>query len=94
MAVAVATEVDLVYFDGESRHDQCRLIYIVLKASAICVDLVKRIVMFLFLLKCNMDGDEGVTPRLLWIGLPGVLEDRRPTKIPPWPAKWHRRRSP
>src|SRR3954468_5671862 len=27
--------------------------------------------------------DEGVTPRLLQMGLPGVLEDRRPTKIPP-----------
>src|ERR1041385_3778556 len=72
MAVAVATGSRLscmwreparqkstyVYFDAESRHDQCRIIYIyiVAKASATYVDLVKRIVMFLFLLKCNMDG--------------------------------------
>src|SRR3954463_16192045 len=27
--------------------------------------------------------DEGVTPRLLWMGLPGVPEDRRPTEMPP-----------
>src|SRR3954466_2670538 len=25
--------------------------------------------------------DEGVTPRLLWMSLPGVAEDRRPTKM-------------
>src|ERR1041385_5003788 len=30
-----------------------------------------------------MNCDEGVTPRLLWMGLPGVPEDRRPTKMPP-----------
>src|SRR4051812_16183534 len=38
-------------------------------------------------------GDEGVTPRLLRISLPGVHEDRRPMKIHPRPANWHRRRS-
>src|ERR1041385_3360890 len=37
--------------------------------------------------------DEGVTPRLLRISLPGVPEDRRPMKIHPRPANWHRRRS-
>src|ERR1041385_6578873 len=36
--------------------------------------------------------DEGVTPRLLRISLPGVPEDRRPTKIQPRPANWHRHR--
>src|SRR4051812_37187880 len=30
--------------------------------------------------------DEGVTPRLLQISLPGVPEDRRPTKLPPGPV--------
>src|ERR1041384_1006144 len=30
--------------------------------------------------------DEGVTPRLLWMGLPGVPEDRRPTRMPPGPS--------
>src|SRR3954471_21734648 len=37
--------------------------------------------------------EEGVTPRLLRISLPGVPEDRRPMKIQPRPAGWHRRRS-
>src|SRR3954469_3413574 len=37
---------------------------------------------------------EGVTPRLLPMGLPGVPEDRRPTELPPWPTNWHGRRSP
>src|ERR1043165_3278438 len=30
--------------------------------------------------------DEGVTPRLLQMGLPGVPEDRRPTELSPGPA--------
>src|SRR4051812_46839840 len=30
--------------------------------------------------------DEGVTPRILQMGLPGVPEDRRPTELPPGPA--------
>src|SRR4051812_46464462 len=30
--------------------------------------------------------DEGVTPRLLRVGLPGVLEDRKPMKMTPGPA--------
>src|SRR4051812_29925989 len=30
--------------------------------------------------------DEGVTPRLLWMGLRGVPEDRRPTKMLPGPS--------
>ena len=34
-------------------------------------------------------GDEGVTPRLLLMGLPGVLEDRRPTELLPGPALAH-----
>src|ERR1041385_8301700 len=34
---------------------------------------------------CTVD-DEGVTPRLLWVSLPGVPEDRRPTKMPPGPS--------
>ena len=29
-------------------------------------------------------GDEGVTPRLLLMGLPGVPEDRRPTEDTAW----------
>src|SRR3954468_19810707 len=32
---------------------------------------------------------EGVTPRLLPMGLPGVPEDRRPTELPPGPALAH-----
>src|ERR1041385_8215931 len=36
--------------------------------------------------------DEGASPQLLRISLPGVHEDRRPMKIQPWPARWHRRR--
>src|SRR3954464_10517266 len=39
------------------------------------------------------DIDEGVTPRLLRIDLPGVPEDKRPMKIQPRPDSWHRRRS-
>src|SRR4051812_9605680 len=41
--------------------------------------------------------DEGVIPRLLTMGLPGVPEDKRPTELShgsPWPASWHRHRSP
>src|SRR4051812_23966408 len=30
--------------------------------------------------------DEGVTPRLLWMVLPGVPEDRRPARMPPGPS--------
>src|SRR4051812_17677001 len=30
--------------------------------------------------------DEGVTPRLLWMSLPGAAEDRRPTRMPPGPS--------
>ena len=33
-----------------------------------------------------LTGDEGVTPRLLRMSLPGVPEDRRPTKMPPGPS--------
>src|ERR1043165_5478185 len=37
--------------------------------------------------------DEGVTPRLLLMGLPGVIGGGRPTELSPdspWPARWHR----
>src|SRR4051812_26315783 len=30
--------------------------------------------------------DEGITPRLLWMDLPGVSEDRRPTRMMPGPC--------
>src|SRR4051794_18623637 len=30
--------------------------------------------------------DEGVTPRILRMGLPGVPEDRRPARTPPGPS--------
>src|SRR3954469_21221367 len=30
--------------------------------------------------------DDGVTPRLLWMGLPGVPEYRRPARMPPGPS--------
>ena len=42
--------------------------------------------------------DEGVTPQLLCMDLPGALEDGRAHEdiawAKPWPANWHRRRGP